>query len=424
MPREEGKAPGQTHNVLRQLWNGDTLDRIYENLEMHGSASPTTSQLSDTSSQLQHVKVEPYSTPTQTPLCSPQILEYSNSARSHDPEISHIYRAIENPDSTTNCTKDELDGLMPHLETSIFSNNTLTNSIYEPGATDCTPTMPFGMFMEHNTPLVLPDAYYPDHTFSTDDVGNVNWWQPGISDPMLPDYAVSPSTNLNAWPYPQFTPLHLPSQAQDSHPQSVSTPSSITDKSPLISHSLPREKLRRSITSSTTSVGESQYPTPPPSKKRKLETSGRVSSTTASAGSQSKGNDGVSQENAANSRTSDQDHPSHDRERHRRASARNWQKQKQQTADLEAAMKIAESRNRELHREYAEVLSQVMNVKNALMDHTNCNHPAISSWLRSQATKYVLNKGAAVEKEQKDRLGAGDKGAHTNTAGRNPTICR
>ncbi|KAK1673247.1 hypothetical protein BDP55DRAFT_505493, partial [Colletotrichum godetiae] len=70
------------------------------------------------------------------------------------------------------------------------------------------------------------------------------------------------------------------------------------------------------------------------------------------------------------------------RERHRRASARNWQKQKQQSADLESAKDTAEARNRELHREHSQILDQVMNLKNALMDHAECNHPAINGWLR------------------------------------------
>ncbi|KZL88089.1 nitrogen assimilation transcription factor nira, partial [Colletotrichum incanum] len=150
----------------------------------------------------------------------------------------------------------------------------------------------------------------------------------------------------------------------------------------------------------------------------------RGSSVTAGVGSDTKSNDNAPTKNKTPSKSPGQETPSHDRERHRRASARNWQKQKQQTADLEAAMNIAEARNRELHREYSEVLSQVMDAKNALMDHAKCNHPAISSWLRCQATKYVLNKGAAVDKEQKGQAKAGGMAAPTYPMERKRAACR
>ncbi|KAJ3938924.1 uncharacterized protein N0V96_011031 [Colletotrichum fioriniae] len=102
--------------------------------------------------------------------------------------------------------------------------------------------------------------------------------------------------------------------------------------------------------------------------------------------------------------------PSLGRERHRRASARNWQKQKQHSADLESAKDTAEARNRELHQEHSKILNQVMNLKNALMDHAECNHPAINGWLRCQAANYVLTKGGSVDMGWKGEVesGAGD----------------
>ncbi|GKT63914.1 nitrogen assimilation transcription factor nirA [Colletotrichum tofieldiae] len=390
-------VPGQTHDVLLRLRSGETFESIYEKLGTHDAASPTNSQVSDESSQLRHIKKEPFWTPTQTPLCSPSILEYSNSTELHGSEASHIQGAIQNQNSRSDCTKEEADGLMPSLEASMFSHMALPNNINEFDATDYTLPMPFGMFVEHNTPLDLPDAYCSGQTYPTDDVSDINWWQPT----MLSSFAVPTSTNQGAWPYHQFAAPHSPNQAQASHFQPSPNLSPVADDSILASRPSSREIPHRSMGSSMASAVQSQYPSPPLLKKRKFETNDQGSSATAGVKSNSKSSNDASTDNKAPIKSPGRKPPSHDRERHRRASARNWQKQKQQTADLEAAMNIAEARNRELHRKYSEVLRQVMDAKNALMDHAKCNHPAINSWLRCQATKYVLNKGSGVDKERR-----------------------
>lgn len=117
--------------------------------------------------------------------------------------------------------------------------------------------------------------------------------------------------------------------------------------------------------------------------------------------------------------------PSLGRERHRRASARNWQKQKQHSADLESAKDTAEARNRELHQEHSKILNQVMNLKNALMDHAECNHPAINGWLRCQAANYVLTKGGSVDMGWKGEVesGAGELSMTGYTQGWARTPC-
>ncbi|KAK1989943.1 hypothetical protein LX36DRAFT_676228 [Colletotrichum falcatum] len=400
-------APGQTHDVLRQLSNGETFDMIYKHLEIHRSApSITTNQLSDASNRLEPVKQEPPSVPTRTSLlCPPSIHKHPDSGGPEGPETGHNYSTIQNQDSTSNCAKDDVEGPMPP----IFSDTTLRNGIYEHDAMDYTATTPFGAFLEQNLPFIISQAYNTNHINLSDDVGNQAWCDSGILDPMQPNYAVPSSTNPQAWPYPQFTATHLPNQAQESHSQSFSAPSSVPDRPPLVSRPSSREEPRRSGAPSTTAAGGSQSPTPPPhTKKRKLSTKDHVYPTVSGTGSSSssssssnKRNESVPQENLADGGPPDQEPPSHDRERHRRASARNWQKQKQQMADLEVAMRLAESRNRELHHEHAEALGQVMDAKNALMDHAKCDHPAISNWLSSQATKYVLKSGAGVEKGQK-----------------------
>ncbi|KAK2052535.1 hypothetical protein LY76DRAFT_670621 [Colletotrichum caudatum] len=416
-------VPGQANDVLHQLRNGETLNTIYKQLKAHGSKSPATRQLPDSSNQIQSIKEEPSLTATQNRLRSPQIPEYSNTASFESSETSSEYISIENQGSTSNCKKYEPEDQMSYIQPSTFSNSTLTNGIYEDNSINYAPTMPSGMFMEQNTPLTLPNAYYPNPTYFTDDTGNISWWNLGVSDPVLPDYSVTPSTNSDTWPYPHFTEPQHPRQAQDSHPQTTSAPSPVSNKSSPISSSTYQEKLGQSVAPSTSAVSEHQCPTPSLTKKRKFPAKDQVCSTAPGPGSGSKSNDSHRQEKAAKSKPSALEPSSCDRERHRRASARNWRKQKQQMADLEAAMKHVESRNRELHREYTEVLGQVMDLKNALMDHAKCNNPEINSWLRSQATKYVMNKSAAM-KEHKDHIGAGNQGTPSATAGHKANTCR
>ncbi|EFQ30359.1 uncharacterized protein GLRG_05503 [Colletotrichum graminicola M1.001] len=381
-------APGQAHDVLRRLQSGEKLDSIYDHFEMYGSASPTTSQLSDTSNQLQNINEEASLTPTQMTIDSPRTLSHTNSAVPEGPETSHIHSAVKGQDSVSNCAEDEPDRLVPHLQTPTLSNATLTNGIDAHPDADRMPEVPLGMFMEQNTPMIFPNPYCPDRAYPTDSIGNIFWWHSDISDPMQPNYGAPPSTDPYVGPYQQFTAPYIPSQGQDSYPQPISTLPPVPDKSPPISRSSSQERPHYSAASSTTTttIGESRYPTPPPTKKRKLPTRDNVSSTTSGTGSRSRSNTFVPEEKTANKKPSNQQHSSRERERHRRASARNWQRQKQQTAELEAVMKFAESRNRELHREYAEVLRQVVDVKNALMDHAKCNNPGINSWLHSQAT--------------------------------------
>ncbi|KAK1975571.1 hypothetical protein LZ30DRAFT_737069 [Colletotrichum cereale] len=404
-------APGQTHDVL-------------ENLGTHGSASPTPNQVSDASSQHQDIKEEPSLTLTWTSLCFPQVLDYSNSTDLHRSETSHIQSAVNNQNSILNYTKKEADGLAPHLETSMFSHMALPNSIMEYSAAEYTPTLPFGMFMKHNTLLLPPNACHPNKTYATDDIVNINWWQPGISDPMLLNSAVSSSVNHAAWPHPQLTAHHLPSQTTANHLQSSSTPPQVNNSSPLMSCPSPRGNLPGSVgSSSIANAGGSRYPTPSPLKKQKLSTSDPASSITITAaiGSDCKSTNNGPADGKAQSKSLKP--PSHDHERHRQASARNWQKQKKHASDLEAAMNVAETRNRELHREYADVSSQVMDAKNVLMDHAKCNHPAIGSWLRSQATKYVLNKGAAVDAVRKGSDESEDMAVSTYLAERKRAVC-
>ncbi|KAM0326956.1 hypothetical protein ACHAQA_006077 [Verticillium albo-atrum] len=73
------------------------------------------------------------------------------------------------------------------------------------------------------------------------------------------------------------------------------------------------------------------------------------------------------------------------RERHRLASARNWNKKKSAAVDLQATELRVEAQHKALQTQYAEVAEQVRSVKHALLDHASCDDPAIGRWLQQEA---------------------------------------
>ncbi|KAM9874237.1 hypothetical protein VDGL01_11670 [Verticillium dahliae] len=100
---------------------------------------------------------------------------------------------------------------------------------------------------------------------------------------------------------------------------------------------------------------------------------------------------------------------SQSRERHRLASARNWHKQKQATADLQASKDRAEAQHAALKEVYNDVLNQVQQIKHALMGHVGCNDPAIKMWLERETNKVLsglqnsLSDGGAEAQGLKSR---------------------
>ncbi|KAK1974961.1 heterokaryon incompatibility protein-domain-containing protein [Colletotrichum cereale] len=78
-------------------------------------------------------------------------------------------------------------------------------------------------------------------------------------------------------------------------------------------------------------------------------------------------------EDMIQTKSQDEETLPHDRESHRRASARSWQKKKQKSAELEATMHVAENRNHRLQREYEEIASRyVLSFKGAHKTVKNC----------------------------------------------------
>ncbi|KXH30205.1 hypothetical protein CSAL01_05035 [Colletotrichum salicis] len=228
---------------------------------------------------------------------------------------------------------------------------------------------------------------YHDSTQPTLEFGPVDWWASTNLQPTTPYFPTQPATDSTNWNYPDA------SVVQSNMPicysiLSVTPPPTNVESYFGLTSSISEETIcRHSITSSDDGPEVNQEHAPPHRKRKSSK------------------DDAVSAHQMLKKPALQRHHsnvpetqpPSVRRERHRRASARNWQKQKQQSADLESARDTAEARNQELHREYSQILDQVMNLKNALMDHAECNHPAINGWLRCQAANYALTKGGSVD---------------------------
>lgn len=385
-------APGQTHDVLLRLWSGEPLDKICGNIRSQDSLpSPANSLVQDASSEPQKNDdgLSNISHP-ESPI-TPTKLEDYNTEEHTELEDTYNQEATYNNGSmqTSVNIKKEPENLIPYVDTSIFDNMASTNDTSHVGNTDCNST-PFVTFMGNHSSMLDSSVQYSENCYFTD-VGVINWWEPNSFDTTLSSFAIAPSTESATWSYPE-SPMLVQSQPHSISSVPSSTPSPILTSPSSTSGPSSSGMLRTESASHATHGAKRQYPVPPLAKKRKTNFDTIVYADNIAVTETKSNNDDVAKKRSK-SKSPDQKEPSHDRERHRRASARNWQKQKQQTADLEAAMNIAEVRNRELRREYSTVLSQVLDVKNALMDHAKCDHTAINSWLRFQATNFVMNKG-------------------------------
>ncbi|KXH34995.1 hypothetical protein CSIM01_02031 [Colletotrichum simmondsii] len=218
----------------------------------------------------------------------------------------------------------------------------------------------------------------------------VDWWTSTNLQPTTPYFPLDSGMDSTIWDYSNAHGLIQPSMPMVySLPSATQSPTSINSSYGFTSPTSGETTGRHSFASSEGMDGrEVDEERAPPKKKRKSNDD------VAEKFQQAPGKPVLQRRHSTIPATQP---PALGRERHRRASARNWQKQKQQSADLESAKDTAEARNRELHQEHSKILNQVMNLKNALMDHAECNHPAINGWLRCQAANYVLTKGGSVD---------------------------
>ncbi|KAK1711542.1 uncharacterized protein BDZ83DRAFT_656831 [Colletotrichum acutatum] len=237
-------------------------------------------------------------------------------------------------------------------------------------------------------------------TQSTIEFGPVDWWTSDNLQPTTPYFPLDSGMDSAFWDYSNAPVLIQPSlPVVYSLPSATQSPISMNSSYGFTPPTSGETTGRHSFASSEVMDGrEVDEERAPPQKKRKSNND------VAEKFPQAPGKPVLQRRHSTIPATQP---PALGRERHRRASARNWQKQKQQSADLESAKDTAEARNRELHQEHSKILNQVMNLKNALMDHAECNHPAINGWLRCQAANYVLTKGGSVDMGWKREVESG-----------------
>ncbi|KAK1499385.1 hypothetical protein CCUS01_00109 [Colletotrichum cuscutae] len=228
------------------------------------------------------------------------------------------------------------------------------------------------------------------NTQPTIEFGPVDWWTSTNLQPTTPYFPLDSGMDSTFWDYSNAPGLLQPRMPMVySLPSATQSPTSINSSYGFTSPASGETTGRQSFASSEgMDEREVDEESAPPKKKRKSNND------VVEKFQQAPGKPILQRRHSTIPATQP---PGLGRERHRRTSARNWQKQKQQSADLESAKDTAEARNRELHQEHSKFLNQVMSLKNALMDHAECNHPAINGWLRCQAANYVLAKGVSVD---------------------------
>ena len=192
--------------------------------------------------------------------------------------------------------------------------------------------------------------------------GNIQQQQPWMGNSGNPMMQRPPldfdTTQIKHWASPQVDDRKLPTASSPPPPNSASTTMSFN-----FDTSIP----------SNLGMSAPRFTTPPASSAQGPRASRRDSNS--------------NRRTSAPSAISGNDHPRSDsRERHRLASARNWHKQKQATADLQATKDRVEAQHAALRNEYNDVLGQVQQVKLALLGHAGCNDPAIKMWLEREAT--------------------------------------
>ncbi|KAL0936849.1 fungal specific transcription factor domain-containing protein [Colletotrichum truncatum] len=385
-------APGQTHDVLLRLWSGEPLERIYETISVTGfTSSPEKENHDETPDYSDQNYRELSSLSSRNSLTSPPILNYSVSGRLSHPEAGHIQGVLEEERFQPNLSAQQPESMIPVFSTPNYGGMAPTAHSDIVSPMEYSPPATFGMFLDSQNPPMGPSRQPAGNPVPTDDFGAASWWAQSDQNPAFSSFSSYSTSDSLPWLNTQNT-VTPPSQASSTYTIPPATPSPTTISSSLSSsYSFP-EMTPANVASSAT---ENEFTMGTPPKKRK-STAGTSASTPI---------DIDAEENDANvlprQSKSPSQQPPQNRERHRQASARNWQKQKQQTADLQAAKNEAEARNKELQRQYSEVLNEVMTVKNALMEHARCNHPAISSWLRSQATNYVLDGVNPDDKKSK-----------------------
>ncbi|KAF6830360.1 fungal specific transcription factor domain-containing protein [Colletotrichum plurivorum] len=353
-------TPAQADRILRRLWDGSTVAEIYDMIsgEDAGSESPTA---------------------VGTPAATDEDAEPEATERMRSTSIS---QAGSIPPGNGSFGPEELaaaDHGQLGYGMSPFASGPFTSP----------PLQSFDASIMNGQIFLASGEYEQamDHQYSSVDPGTAKWWACGGGTPAFSSFSGTSSANSMPWMGWQFPAAAGNVEPSCSYSIPSATPSSIPSAilSPPAPHSSAPSSLpsREPVRSSAASASVSSPPkgqSPPEN-----ETPDPADLPAASA-----------DEHAPGRPRPQSPHPEETpptRDRHRQASARNWQRRKRQFSDLQDAKAEAEARNRELRRQHSQALAEVLAAKEALMGHAGCGHPGIGGWLQTQATKFVTGGG-------------------------------
>ncbi|TDZ37775.1 Conidial development protein fluffy [Colletotrichum trifolii] len=403
-------APESGSEVLMRLWNGESIADITEALSTvnHGNSLAEYPPANDSQPVTPELAGRTFSGPLPPPVIpavqseSPQP-QFTSSNVFNQPSTGHIRDATGGKDMSEMSPKGTDLSMMPTFSTRVFERG--SSMTHAPD--DLSPTS-FDVSPQNEAPPMgnqYTDTYHNDHyysqPYSTDDMGAVNWWTP------IPHFHEAPFSNTYGPTHPSdmmnnqnHMSGQIPPVSTGSAPSTVQSPTTISSSPGIGQPSCHRPSISSNATGSGLAVQPPHLPpdhlpspagtilpTPPLSADVLMPDAEPASTRSAWPPSQPP----PAQPPAR---------PAQSKDRHRQASARNWQKQKQQAVELQAIKNEVETRHRYLKAEYNDLLGQVVAVKSRLMDHARCDHPAIGSWLRSQATNYVLAGGPRKDRVQ------------------------
>ncbi|TEA12113.1 Conidial development protein fluffy [Colletotrichum sidae] len=389
-------APESGSEVLMRLWNGESIADITEALSSASDGKPLAEYppANDSQPVTPELAGRTFSGPLPPPVIpavqneSPRP-QFTSSNVFNQPSTGHIRDTTNGKDVSEMSPKGTDVSLMPTFSTRVFERG--SSMIHAPD--DLSPTS-FDVSPQNEAPPMgnqYTDMYHSDHyysqPYSTDDTGAVNWWTP------IPHFHEAPFSNAYGPTHPFDMMNNMSGQihpvSTGSAPSTVQSPTTISSSPGIGQPSCHRPSTSSNATGSDLAV---QPPPPPPPDHLPSPAGAILPTPPLSADVLMPDAEPASTRSTSPSQPPPAQ-PAQSKDRHRQASARNWQKQKQQAVELQAIKNEVETRHRYLKAEYNDLLGQVMAVKSQLMDHARCNHPASGSWLRSQATNYVLAGG-------------------------------
>ncbi|KAJ3952251.1 hypothetical protein N0V92_011324, partial [Colletotrichum tropicale] len=384
-------VPGQSMEVLQRLWMGEPLESVYETLgcrevlrsseasSFHSDAAqgltapgqPPTTTFSASSS----------STPTQARSSSPLAMEQTENSMGEDTGTDHHGGKVGCDEHVAlEYFNEQVGGSM--LDYSGFMNLPWNGAFnhFGVGAPNYDPNIPFG----DSTHVQQCDAnihHFENVSFPNDP----EYLRKSSSSTQNSQTSFSNGSSIESmlWPgsedtfLPSSDPVHTrPGLSPIASPITISS----TESRPASREAVCKSPAKNPLRSPRNQTTKSEVPFRPRARKRSFNEEAPFSRSP----SFTEDNTQTSREQSVYPSDSPQS-----RKRHRTASARSYKKQKDQIEFMKTVKLDVEIRNEELKKEHAELWHQVLAIKNALMGHADCKHPAINAWLQAEAADFV-----------------------------------